>query len=428
MTDNRHRAKHATAAAVLTISGRGCREEEAMGGTPLLARDEQSADWVARAAALTPAIAAAADRIEAERRIVPEIVTALHDAGLFRMLLPVSFGGGGADIVAFNQVIETIAAADASTAWCLAQQVASTQAASFLDGKIAREIFAPPDGAVAWGPPSGAKAVVVDGGYVVNGRWRFASGSEHCPWLGGHSAVIEADGKPRLDRDGRPMMRTMLFRKDKAKFYDIWHVMGLRGTSSNAYEVQELFVPEAYSTWRDNPADRRGDEPLSNIPLLTLYGMGFSGVSLGLGRACLDAFMKLAETKKPSATHGAPIPLRDNPVIQFRVAEATGQLDSARAFLFDMLREFWDAATARRAVSLEQRARLRIAITGAMEQACRVVDFAYRTAGADAIFQGSPFERRFRDMHTVTAQGQAHLSNFEGAGQALFGIEPVQRL
>ena len=103
-------------------------------------------------------------------------------------------------------------------------------------------------------------------------------------------------------------------------------------------------------------------------------------------------------------------------------------MQSARAYLLDMLRVFWNAATAKRAVSLEERAQLRIAITGSMEQASRVVDFAFRTAGADAIFQGSPFERRFRDMHTVTAQGQAHLSNFEGAGQALFGIETTQRL
>jgi indole-3-acetate monooxygenase len=396
----------------------------------LLARDDRNTpvDWVARATALVPMIEAASDRIETERRIAPEVVTALHEAGLFHMLLPASFGGSAADIVAFNQVIETIAAADASTAWCLAQQVASTQAAGYLDPKIAREIFAPPDGAVAWGPPSGAKAVVVDGGYIVNGRWRFGSGSEHCPWLGGHAAVFEADGKPRLDKQGRPVMRTMLFRKDKATFYDIWHVIGLRGTGSNAYEVTELFVPEAFSYWRDLPADRRGDDPLGNIPLLTLYGMGFSGVGLGLARASLDAFMKLAEAKKPGSVHGAPVLLRDNAVIQARVAKATGRLQSARAYLHDMLQVFWDAATANRAVPLEQRAQLRVAITGAMEQARRVVDFAYHSAGTNAIFHGSPFERRFRDMHTVTAQGQAHLSNFEAAGQALFGIEPNQRL
>jgi indole-3-acetate monooxygenase len=397
---------------------------------PLLARDDKSTsvDWVVRAAALVPTIEAAAGRIEAERRIVPEVVAALHEAGLFHMLLPASLGGGAADIVAFNQVIETIATADASTAWCLAQQVASTQAAGFLDAKVAREVFGPPDGAVAWGPPSGAKAVVTDGGYIVNGKWRFASGSGHCPWIGGHCAVFEADGKPRLDGHGRSVLRTMLFRKEQATFHDIWHVIGLRGTGSNGYEVRDLFVPEAYSYWRDNPPDRRGDAPLSNIPLLTLYGMGFSGVALGIARASLDAFMKLAITKKPSATHGAPIPLREHPAVQARVAEATGQLQSARAYLIDLLRVFWDAATAHRPVALEQRAQLRVAITGAIEQSCRVVDFAYRAAGADAIFQGSPFERRFRDMHTVTAQGQAHLSNFEGAGQALFGIETAQRL
>jgi alkylation response protein AidB-like acyl-CoA dehydrogenase len=396
----------------------------------VLARDDRNTpvDWVARAAALVPMIAAASDRIEAERRIAPEVIAALHEAGLFRMLLPASFGGGAADVVAFNQVIETIATADASTAWCLAQQVASTQTAAYLDPKVAREIFAGPDGAVAWGPPSGAKAVVVDGGYIVNGRWRFASGSEHCPWLGGHCTVVEADGKPRLDKQGRPVMRTMLFRKDKATFYDIWHVIGLRGTGSNAYEVTELFVPEAYSYWRDLPADRHGDDPLGNIPLLTLYGMGFSGVALGLARACLEAFMTLAEKKKPSPTHGAPVLLRDNAVILSRVAKATGRLQSGRAYLHECLREFWQAATANRAPSLEQRAQLRVAITGSMDQARRVVDFAYHAAGADAIFNGSAFERRFRDMHTVTAQGQAHLSNFEGAGQALFGIEPSQRL
>jgi len=396
----------------------------------VLARDEcnVAVDWVARAGALVPDIAAAAARIEAERHIVPEVVRALHEAGLFHMLLPHALGGGEADVIAFNRVIETIAGADGSTAWCLAQQVASTQAAGFLDPKIAREVFGPPDGAVAWGPPAGAKARVVDGGYVVTGRWRFASGSGHCPWLGGHCAVIEADGTPRRDAAGRPVMRTMLFRKEQATFHDIWHVVGLRGTGSNAYEVRELFVPEAYSTWRDNPADRRGAAPLSRIPLLTLYGIGFSGVALGLAQASLDAFMALAATKKPGGGLGSAVLLRDNAVIQSRAAKATARLQSARAYLLQMLGEIWDAAVNGRAFTLQQRAQLRLAITGATDQARRVVDFAYHAAGTDAIFNGSAFERRFRDMHTLTAQGQAHLSNFESAGQALFGIEPSQRL
>jgi alkylation response protein AidB-like acyl-CoA dehydrogenase len=392
----------------------------------LLARDEQNkpVDWVARARALVPLIEAAGDRIEAERRIVPDVVAALHQAGIFHMLLPLSMGGGGADIVAFNRVIETIATADASTAWCVSQQVASTQAAGYLDPKIAREVFGPPHGAVAWGPPAGATAKVADGGYIVNGRWRFASGSGHCPWIGGHSAVIERDGKPRLDDKGRPVLRTMLFPKERAVWTDIWHTIGLRGTGSNQYEVKDLFVPDAYTTWRDEPSDRTDDGPLYNVPLLTLYGIGFCGVGLGLARASLDAFMALAAAKTGRVGRGV---LRDNPVIQSEVAKIAGGLHAARAFLRDMLEEIWDAVN-KDGATLEQRARLRLAITGALDQSVRVVDFAYTAAASNAIFNGSPFERRFRDMHTVTAQGQAHMSNFESAGQALFGLEPGQRL
>src|SRR5262245_20710926 len=121
---------------------------------------------------------AAAGRAEKERKIPADVLSAMHACGLFHMLLPISLGGGAVDLVTFNQVVEAIAAADASPAWCLAQAVASSHAAGFLDPKIAREVFGVPDALLAWGPPAGvAKAVIVDGGYRVTGRWRFASGT-----------------------------------------------------------------------------------------------------------------------------------------------------------------------------------------------------------------------------------------------------------
>ena len=162
--------------------------------------------------------------------------------------------------------------------------------------------------------------------------------------------------------------------------------------------------------------------------MLTLYGVGFSAVPLGLARSSLAAFMTLAATKKPGGGTGSATVLRDNAVIQAGVAKAAARLHAARAFLDEVLREMWQSSVATGGFSLEQRARLRLAITGAMDEARHVVDFAYHAAGTTAIFNGSAFERRFRDMHTATAQGQAHLSNFEAAGQALFGAEPAQRL
>ena len=374
-------------------------------------------------------IEAAAARAEQERRIPDDVLAAMHAARLFHMLLPESLGGGAADLVTFNQMIETVAAADASPAWCLAQAVASSHAAGFLDRKIAQEIFGAADALVAWGPPAGiAKARAVDGGYVITGKWRFASGSLNATWMGGHSTVFEDDDQPRRDPRGNPVNRTALFRPHEADIKDTWHVIGLRGTSSNDYEVSELFVREEYTTWRDSAKDRRESGALYNIPLLTLYGIGFSGVALGIARSCLDAFMQLAPVKKSGGGVGATAVLRDNAVIQSRTAQATGRLNSARAFLLQTLREAWETSAVTGALSLEQRGHLRIAITGAMEAARKVVDFAYHAAGTTAIFEGSPFERRFRDLHTLLAQGQAHQSNFESAGQALFGIEPTQRL
>jgi indole-3-acetate monooxygenase len=392
--------------------------------------DKQAApDWIARARALASEIEAAAARNERERRIAPEVIAAISDAGILRMLLPASLGGGAADLVTYNQVIETIAAADASTGWCLAQTLASSQSAGFLDPKIAGEIFGADHAIIAWGPPAGlAKAVVAPGGYVVTGKWRFASGSANATWMGGHSTVFETDGTPRLDASGKAVNRTMLFPKANADILDTWHVTGLRATASNDYQVSNFFVPEAYTTWRDSAPDRRELGPLYNIPLLTLYGIGFSGVALGIARACLQAFIKLAESKKPGGGLGSPNVLRDNAVVQSNVARATGRLKSARAYLLQILEEIWDTSTTTGKFSLEQRALLRVAITGAMNDSRKVVDFAYHAAGTTAIFEGSAFERRFRDMHTALAQGQAHFSNFESAGLALMGVEPAQRL
>jgi indole-3-acetate monooxygenase len=389
----------------------------------------QTINWLERANLLVPLIAAAADRTERDRRIPDDVIAAIEEADILRMLMPASLGGGAADIMTFNRVIETLATADASTAWCLAQTLTSSHAAGFLDPLIARDVFGAPRALVAWGPPGGpTRAQVVDGGYRVTGKWRFASGSANATWMGGHSQVYERDGAPRLDGAGRPVMRTMLFRPAQATIHDTWHVIGLRGTASNDYEVADLFVAEPYSTWRDQASDRREPGPLYNIPMLTLYGIGFSGIALGLADASLRAFMTLAQTKKPGGGLGSQQVLRDNAVIQSKLAQAMGRLSGARALLHESLRDIWQSSSSTGTLSLAQRAMLRVAITGAMDNAREVVDFAYHAAGTTGIFQGGAFERRFRDLHTALAQGQAHLSNFEAAGQALFGIEPTQRL
>jgi alkylation response protein AidB-like acyl-CoA dehydrogenase len=394
-----------------------------------MVKPSSSADLIGRARDLAPVISAAADQTERERRVPDHVMNVIAEAGLFKLLLPASLGGAAADLVTYNGVIEALAMADASTAWCVSQALTSSHAAGFLSHDIANEVFNTGYGVVAWGPPAGAaKAIAAEGGYRSSGTWRFASGAPHARWFGGHSILCGADGKPRLDPAGRPINRTMLFERDKVTMLDTWHVIGLKGTRSDDYTVSDVFVPEAYSTWRDSAPDRVEAGPLYNFPMLTLYGVGFAGVALGLAAASLKAFEELATKKASGGGLGQTSVLADTPLVRADFAKATARLGRARAYAHEVMAESWQISTTRGRFTLDERARLRLVITGTIQEAAKVVDYAYHAAGSTAIYEGSAFERRFRDMHAVTAHGQAQWSNFESAGQALFGSEPTQRL
>ena len=380
-------------------------------------------EWVARARDLAAVVAAGAERTERERQVPGDVMAALHDAGLFRMCLPASLGGGEATPSAVMEVLEVVAGADASTAWCLGQALGCSFAAAYLAPEAASEVFGAPDAVLAWGPTTPkAKAIPVDGGYRLTGPFRFASGSRNATWLGGHCAVVDPDGTKRADASGKPIERTFLFPYDQAEITDVWHVIGLRGTGSDDYAVEDLFIPEAYTFIRESAADRREAWPIYRIPLITFYGIAFAGVALGIGRAVLDEFVALAADKTP---YRATAVLRDNAVIQTQVAHAEWQLSASRAFLVEMVERTWATACAGEEFPLDQRTRLRLAISYAMNQARDVTEVLFHAAGTNAIFEGGPFERRFRDMHAVSQQSQASQSNYASAGQALLGLDPV---
>ena len=150
-------------------------------------------DYVERARALAPIIASFADRIEAERRLPAPLADALHEAGLFRMLLPRSLGGAELDPPAFVQVMEEIAKVDASTAWVLGQTAGCSMIAAYLPREAAARIFGPPRAVLAWGAGPQGRAVAVDGGYRLTGSWSFASGIHEATWVGAHAPIIDAE-------------------------------------------------------------------------------------------------------------------------------------------------------------------------------------------------------------------------------------------
>jgi alkylation response protein AidB-like acyl-CoA dehydrogenase len=379
-----------------------------------------------RARQLRPLIEAASPAIERERVLTREVLEALYDARLFKMLLPKSCGGDETDPLSFIAAIEELAKADGSTAWCVAQASGCTLAAAYLEPAVAQEVFGARDAVLAWGPVGPTvRTTAVEGGFRVNGTWSYASGSRHAQWLGGHSPLVDADGKPCIGADGRPAERTTLFPKDKATIRDVWQVMGLKGTGSDSYTVTNLFVPARYSFTREFPSERRESGSLYRFTTYQIYGSAFAAVALGLARATLDALMQMASTKVPML---GSKPLRDNPVIQSKVAVAEAQWQSSRAYLVDALGAMWDAACRGEPASMQQRAQLRLAAVHASHQSKEVVETAYHFAGGTAIFENQAFERRLRDIHAVTQQVQSQFVNFEVAGQVLLGLPVTSKL
>jgi indole-3-acetate monooxygenase len=383
------------------------------------ATDAQGIDYLSRARELAPKLAAAADEIERRRELPEPVVNALVERGLFRMLLPRSLGGAELLPADFVPVIEEIAKADASTAWCLNQASGCSMTAAYLEPAAAREIFGGPRGILAWGPGPGT-ARIVNGGYCVTASWSFASGSHNATWLGCHVPVVEADGTPHLNPDGNPVIRTMLFPKGNARMTDIWHVVGLKGTGSDRFSVEDLFVPKRHSATRDD-GTRREPGLLYRFSSLQLYAAGFAGVAMGIARSTLDAFVELARDKVPFRSAGT---LRDNHLIQSQVAQAEARLAAARAFLFETIEEVTAEIARVGNITLDQRMTIRLASTFAIHQSLQVVDTAYHAAGSTAIFEANPFERRFRDIHTVCQQLQGRQEHFETVGQHLLGLEP----
>ena len=369
---------------------------------------------VERGRALQPLIASEADEIERSRRLTPNVTAALVENELYRALLPRTYGGHEVPLEIFMQMQEEIAKADASTAWCLGQCAVCAMTAAYLEPDAANEIFNTPPGILAWGAIN-HEVKVVPGGYLANARWEFASGSRQASWLGSHVRVIEPDGTPRKKKDGSPEIRTILFPITSATMYDVWDVIGLKGTGTDAYSVENLFIPEKFAALRDDPNAVIEKGPLYKLTTNAVFSMGFAATSLGVARATLNAATDLARSKIPQGLSA----MRENNAVQGQIGRTEASLRAARAYLYSTAAEVWRDLERGEPVTEAHRIAIRIAATWTIHQSAAVVDTAYHMSGATAVFAKNPFERRFRDMHAIAQQIQARDTHYEDAGKAI---------
>jgi alkylation response protein AidB-like acyl-CoA dehydrogenase len=371
---------------------------------------------------LAPKIRAASDEIEQGRRLPLHIVEQMQRAGVFRMAMPRAWGGPELNLLSQLRVIEALSIADASAGWCAMIGADGGYMTAYIDQTVAREMYADIDAvtAVTVAPPG--TAVKKGDGFIVNGRWPFASGCQHATWMVGHFVIFDGDS-PRLQPDGLPETRFGFLPAKECEILDTWTTNGLRGTGSHDWTVKDRFIPEQRTFNLAAPTlYRKG--PLYTLPNLLLYRL--SAVGLGIARGAIDDFIALA-TRKPltfkSPAAGKAI-LRDETYAQCTVAQAEAMVSSARGFVFEAFGDMWNTLLTGDLPSLKQRARARLAMVHASTACTQAVELLYKASGGSSVYSGNPSDRRLRDIQTANQHTVVSLKTWEVTGRVLLGLEP----
>jgi len=358
-------------------------------------------------------LAAEYDRL---RSLPADVVEMIRDAGIMRMNMPRTWGGPEMTSMEQVEVIEALSRADASIGWCSFIWCDSGIYSGYLDDAVAREMYPRLDMATSgWVYPV-APAHRVEGGYRVSGQWMFGSGSTHCDWLVAGCVEMEND-QPVLSDGGKPLWRILMARPDEYEILDTWYTTGLRGTGSNDYRAEDLFVPAEHTFSFLDEARREG--PLWAKPDTLLRKM--SGVPLGVAADAIDTAIALLADKTDRITG---VPYRDTPRVQSAIAEAQTLLGGARSYVFGSLEAQWRKLETGEAMTAEERANVWLARTNAFQAGRRVTSILYDAIGGSAIYsQKSPFDRHLRDMQTACQHLVGQTKGYELVGEILLGGE-----
>jgi alkylation response protein AidB-like acyl-CoA dehydrogenase len=372
---------------------------------------------VAAARKLGPLLRENADQGERDRRLPAATVKGLTEAGFFRLCRPRGLGGLEADPITVLHVVEEIARHDGSAAWCALNCSIAGALQSFLAQEGTREVGSALDlvvnGTIA---PSG-RALEVEGGYRVTGRWTFASNCDYCHWLAPACIVFKGDTMSAGPK-GPEIVVTWIKGSD-CRIFDTWDTAGLRATGSNDIQVSDVFVPKH----RTSPVplvDPVAEGALFRFPIVGLFAVGMAVSALGIAQAAIDELLRLAGIKTP---FGMLSTLSTRTTTQIAVCEAMAMARSARALLVEETTRVWEMVQAGRPVNAEQRGLLRIAATHATATAASVVDRMYRAGSGTAIFTSSPLQRCLRDVHAVSQHFFVAPPTYEMIGKILLGVE-----
>jgi 3-hydroxy-9,10-secoandrosta-1,3,5(10)-triene-9,17-dione monooxygenase len=366
-------------------------------------------ELVARARALIPTLAARASQGEEERRIPPATIADMQAAGFFRVLQPRRWGGHEMDPATYFGIQLALGEGDMSTAWVYGVAGLHPWLMGLFDDRAAQEVWGEDSSTLICSSlmPTG-RAVPVEGGFRLSGRWKFSSGCDHCGWAYLGAAPPGSDGAP--DRS-----IFLVPRRDYA-IEDTWRVSGLKATGSHDIVVEDAFVPDHRRLrWIDNfngvgPGQSVNTGALYRWPFGQIFFRGVSTGALGALQGMLDAFRDYARVRVARGAKAV-----DDPGVQLVVAEAEASADEMRTVLFRNMRVL---------PPLELRLRYKMQSSLVAERCHALASRLFHASGGAGLYTDLPFGRILAD---ITA-GRQHISNqFQSIGRnygsVLLGLE-----
>jgi indole-3-acetate monooxygenase len=382
---------------------------------------DQNPSLVAEAILLAPAIRAAREEAEQLRQTPPTLAAAITKAGIYQMYLPRSMGGPETPPLTAFRVVEELSKIDGSVGWCAMIATALSMSVGRLPVEVGRELAGTPaDYRAAGSARPGGRAWQVPDGYRVKGRWNFASGIQNARWL--YCTCVMMDGDtPQRAPSGTPLLRALWVPRKSVTIVDTWSVMGMRGTGSQDFTVEEVFVPSRRSRLSDDPPAETGPLYNQRAWYVNLWTPSAAN-ALGIARGAIDNLAQIAATE--ASTMSANL-LRDRSMVQTRIAEAEAIVNAARAYVFDAVGRLWNTLSAGTTPSDQEITQGRLALVHAMHEAVRAVDKVFHAAGTNAIYTSLPLERAFRDIHVAVQHAAGLPGYFESAGKMLLGLRPA---
>jgi alkylation response protein AidB-like acyl-CoA dehydrogenase len=388
--------------------------ETAMGDT------RAAPEVLANAVSIKPILARNAADAEAQRRLPPESVSALVEAGLFKLTVARRFGGHEVSFSAFHEATATVSEACGSSGWLVSLINICNWLASLYSDRAQQEVFgADPDARVCGVLAPTAQARRAGGGLVVSGTWPYASGCLHASW-----AVL---GVPVVDDAGETIDQGLaLVPLTDLRIDDTWFVTGMRGTGSNTLVADEVFIPDHMimsvpaAVQNVYPTEHRNETLFrsSFVPSLALI-LAFPQV--GLARAAIDLVIEKAPRRQIAYTIFER--QRDSAAFQLQLADADMLAASAHLHTARAVSVVDEAAARGETLDYVTRARVRADIGWAIRKARESIDLVMSANGASSFADASPLQRIWRDSNTAGRHAVALPAvNQELYGKALLGI------